>query len=209
MAKNKKNTLTANALGTEITGCAHIVEKGKVPPDGTKSVGNDRVGDQYFDTDERNKFIKNYKLPQPPPNDFVNTDTEFEAWFEKDTAVNIRNNQEIMFYLADENKPNPNVKDGSGTDGWMPYDATFINDNAGLFFILQRKFYDGRFSDPYPSDGFKKRTHKDIITHLGRHNDGTMCILVSMRDAAGIIIDTDGQAGEPEGVGTKIPPPNS
>ena len=208
MAKKKSSKrfmLTAASLGTEITGCAHIVEKGKVPPDGTKSVGNDRIGDQYFDTDERNTFINRYG-PQP---DFVNTDAEFDAWFDQDNVAHIKNNQEIMFYLKDPNKPNPNVKDGTGTDGWMPYDSVFIQNNAGDFFILQRKFYDGRFTDKYPANGFKQRNHFDIITKLGRHNDGSLCILVSIRDVNGIIIDTDGQGGDPAGVGTKIPPPNS
>ncbi|MBL7818940.1 MAG: hypothetical protein JNL70_28325 [Saprospiraceae bacterium] len=188
---------TLNLPGKEITGCVHIVENGKVPPKGV-----DRGGDKYIDTSDRDTFKGRF---QPQNDIFINTDAEFDALFDKHTIIKDKNNQEIMFYVKDENNLNP--KSSGGTDGWMAYDANFIQNNEGYFFVLQRKFYDGRFPDTYPADGFKKVLHKDIITHLGRHNDSSLCILVSIRDVDGNIINDDGVGGDPPGVGTKVPPP--
>jgi hypothetical protein len=187
-------TKIVSSLGNEITGCVHIVENGKVPPK-----GKDRVGDKYMDTADRDTLTGRY---QPQTDDFVNTDAEFETMFARHPSE-IQNNQEIMFFLKDENNPNPISK--GGTDGWMVYDSLFIRDNEGSFFILQRKFYDGQFKKTDPADGFKKVLHHDIITHLGRHSDKSVCILISIRDINGKIIDKDGMGGEPPGVGTKIP----
>lgn len=185
------------SLGKEITGCVHIVANGKVPHKGI-----DRGGDKYMDTSDRNTLKGRFKSQKDI---FINTDDEFDALFAQDTGVKEQNNQEIMFYLKDENDPNP--KSNGGTDGWMAYDPNFIQKNEGYFFVMQRKYYDGVFLDKYPSDGFKKVLHKDIVTHLGRHNDSSLCILINIRDANGKIIDDDGVGGEPPGVGTKIPPP--
>jgi hypothetical protein len=104
-----------------------------------------------------------------------------------------------MFYLADPEKPNKN------TDGWRKYDANAIETTAGLYYILQRKFFDGTFPRrPYPSDGFDLIAYATIVTRIGRQKDGNVCILICVADRDGKIIDNP-LTGEPAGVGTKIP----
>jgi hypothetical protein len=182
----------ANYAGTEVVGCAHIMRNDKVPP-----LDKDKFGDRYLGTATRDAFISRFT----PQVGFSNTDLEFVAMFEKDKNALSRDFQEIMFYLKDEKTPNKT------TDGWMAYDKTKIETTAGTYFILQRKFFDGKFTDVFPADGFRFVNHRSIITKLGRHKDGSLCILVCIADVDGKIIDDHGAGGEPAGVGTKIPPP--
>ncbi len=212
MAKKiAKSALVAAAssspLGNEITGCAHIVQKGKVPEGGL-----DPDGDKYLDTSDRDILITRYKATNGFDNTatntpFVNQKGDFENLFvmhiDKMTRLPIapQEYQEIMFYLADKNNPVP--MSNGGKDGWMAYDPTFIQNTKGDFFVLRRKFYDAKIGTPYPRDGFSFTDHDDIITQLGRHSDGSISILIGVRKGGQIV--NDGQGGEPPGVGTKIP----
>ncbi len=193
--KAPKKSATSRQLSTlttsrEIIGCAHIMQNNQVPP------LRDNVGDRYLSTTTRDILISRFT----PQVDFPNTDLEFETMFAKDTNAISKDFQEIMFFLKDETNPNPQ------TDRWMAYDRIRIEQVVGNYFILQRKFFDGQFSTPKPADGFKFVTHRSIVTKLGRHEDGSLCILVCIVDADGNIINDHGNSGEPEGVGSKIPP---
>ncbi len=192
--KTKQNIVAA-AAGQEVLGCAHIVGIGFLPPNGK----TDDFGDSYIDTAKRESLIQKYWNGQPEVK-FENNATEFETWFNADTKITKKDNKEIMFYLADDKNPNPQ------TDGWRKYDAQEIQNKAGVYFILQRKFFDGQFPRrPYPSDGFNFINYAKIITKIGEQKDGKTCILICIADNTGKIIDTP-YGGEPDGIGAKVPP---
>lgn len=194
--KTPKKTTTSRQISNlttsrEILGCAHIMRNDEVP-----LLGRDNVGDRYLGTTKRDVFISRFT----PQVDFINTDLEFETMFLKDTSAKSKDFQEIMFFLENETNPNPQ------TDGWKAYDKNIIEQVVGNYFILQRKFFDGNFVDPKPADGFRAIIHRFIVTKLGRHEDGSLCILICIADADGKIINDHGHGGDPSGVGTKIPP---
>jgi hypothetical protein len=194
-AKKAKQVKLFTTQGQEVLGCAHIVGVGMLPPNGK----TDDFGDSYIDTVKRETFVQAYWQGKAEV-EFSNTSKDFDTWFDADTKNARADNKEIMFYLADPSAPNPQ------TDGWRKYDAKDIQTNQGLYFILQRKFFDGNFPRrPYPSDGFDFIAYSSIATRIGKQKDGRVCILICIKDNLGNIIDRP-IGGDPDGVGVKVPP---